>query len=182
MSVVYIGYPPECKGLVKRFQRRAVDARRYRSPSASGPGRTPGRRFLAVAGGQRHRNRPKTAALLRQRAGTAQKPQRYPRRLLPAPVPWCLAVAATQVSNAVIDEMQLIGAEVLGRLLGRPAKSIRVDIHRRPETLPPRFVIPGTRKLLWRTSDVKRWMDDLAEAEVDRIALKKRAAKQASRY
>lgn len=58
-----------------------------------------------------------------------------------------------------LQELRLINARELGRLLGRTEVSIRTDAGRRPDTLPPRFRPPGARKLRWRLSEVKAWMD-----------------------
>lgn len=67
-----------------------------------------------------------------------------------------------------LDDLQTLGPSELGKLIGRATKSIKLDATRRPETLPPRFVVPGTRKLLWRVVDVRAWMEALAELEVQR--------------
>ncbi|WP_284617466.1 hypothetical protein [Aquabacterium humicola] len=77
-------------------------------------------------------------------------------------------VAAPEPSNSLIDGMQTLGSSELGQLIGRTQKSIKVDCFRRPHTLPPRFVIPGTRKMLWRVSDVKRWMDEIVRVQEER--------------
>jgi hypothetical protein len=87
-------------------------------------------------------------------------------------------VAAPESTNAIIDELQTIGPEELGRLIGRTRKSIKVDCHRRPQTLPPRFRIPGTRKLLWRVKDVRDWMDALAAQQAEE---RRKAVEVASR-
>jgi hypothetical protein len=69
-----------------------------------------------------------------------------------------------------IEDLQLIGPSELGKALGRSTMMIKVDASRRPLTLPPRFVIPGQRKLMWRVVDVREWMDALADLEKDRRA------------
>ena len=70
--------------------------------------------------------------------------------------------------ETTLEGLQTIGPEELGKIIGRSTKSIQVDATRRPETLPPRFVIPGTRKVRWRICDVKDWMDGLVQVEQDR--------------
>ncbi len=67
-----------------------------------------------------------------------------------------------------MEDLQTIDASELGKLLGRSTKSIKVDVTRRPDTLPPRFIVPGTRLLRWRVVDVRRWMQALAKLEEDR--------------
>lgn len=65
------------------------------------------------------------------------------------------------------DEQGLIDVAGLGSLLGRSQKTVRVDASRRPDTLPPRFVIPGTKKLLWRVADVRAWMEAIATQQAE---------------
>lgn len=69
--------------------------------------------------------------------------------------------------NALFDELQTIGPDKLAALIGRSQKSIKADCFRRPHTLPPRFIIPGTRKLLWRMKDVRDWMEVIAAQQVE---------------
>jgi len=77
-------------------------------------------------------------------------------------------------TQTFLDDQQTIDASYLGKLIGRSTKSIRVDVTRRPDTLPPRFIIPGTRKVLWRVKDVRDWMDGIAELEIERrIAIRR---------
>ncbi|WP_284617469.1 hypothetical protein [Aquabacterium humicola] len=75
------------------------------------------------------------------------------------------AIAAMRASVALID------AAELASLVHRSLKSVRVDSIRRPETLPPRYIIPGTRKLLWRLEDVKEWMDEISIVEAERLRI-----------
>lgn len=72
--------------------------------------------------------------------------------------------------NTAMLDLELINATRLAQLLGRSEQMVRVDASRRPQTLPPRFVIPGMRKLLWRMRDVREWMDELSAAEAARRA------------
>lgn len=76
-------------------------------------------------------------------------------------------------------DLQTINASELGKLIGRSTKSIMVDACRRPETLPPRFRIPGTRRLMWRVVDVREWMNALAAIQAEqRAAAREFARKQ----
>lgn len=52
-------------------------------------------------------------------------------------------------------------ADDLAPLLHRTAETIKVDARRKPESLPPRLIIPGSSKLLWLESDVKTWLENL---------------------
>jgi hypothetical protein len=62
-------------------------------------------------------------------------------------------------------ELKTLGVEELAVLLRRKPDTIRSDARRRPNTLPPRIVIPGTTKLLWLEEDVADWMKDRREVE-----------------
>lgn len=48
--------------------------------------------------------------------------------------------------------------EDLSAWLGKAPATIKVDLHRRPETLPPAIKIPGTRVWLFRTEAVEEWL------------------------
>lgn len=56
--------------------------------------------------------------------------------------------------------IKTMGVEELSVLLRRAVDTIRSDARRRPDTLPPRIVIPGTSKLLWLEEDVANWMKE----------------------
>lgn len=77
-----------------------------------------------------------------------------------------------------MDDLATMGASELGKLLGRSTKSIKLDASRKPETLPPRFVVPGTRNYLWRVKDVRDWMEAWAQVEADK---RRRLAAEAKR-
>jgi predicted DNA-binding transcriptional regulator AlpA len=57
------------------------------------------------------------------------------------------------------EELTLLGIEELAAVLHRSPKTIRSDVTRRPETLPPRVRVPGGRKVLWRAQDVAAWLE-----------------------
>jgi predicted DNA-binding transcriptional regulator AlpA len=57
-----------------------------------------------------------------------------------------------------IDHLKLLRAEDLAALLGRAPSTIKSDVRRRPETLPPRFQVPGTNRLRWLEADVVEWV------------------------
>lgn len=54
--------------------------------------------------------------------------------------------------------MKTLGPEELSTLIHREVITIKSDVRRRPETLPPRLKIPGSKKLLWLESDVHEWL------------------------
>jgi len=57
-----------------------------------------------------------------------------------------------------IDSIKMLHAEDLAPLLGRAVSTIKTDVRRRPETLPPRFRIPGSNRVMWLESDVLEWI------------------------
>lgn len=58
-----------------------------------------------------------------------------------------------------IDNIRMLRAEDLAPLLGRAASTIKTDVRRRPETLPPRFKIPGSNRVMWLEADVLAWIE-----------------------
>ena len=57
------------------------------------------------------------------------------------------------------ERPKIVGVEYLADLLQRKVSTIRMDASRRPESLPPRLVIPGTRNLMWVEDDVLDWLN-----------------------
>ena len=57
------------------------------------------------------------------------------------------------------DRPNIVGVEYLSKLLQRKVSTIRMDASRRPESLPPRLMIPGTRNLMWVEDDVLDWLN-----------------------
>lgn len=53
---------------------------------------------------------------------------------------------------------RLLTVHDLKAILGRSVVTIQKDITRRPSAVPPRVLIPGTRLLRWRPSDVQAWL------------------------
>lgn len=52
----------------------------------------------------------------------------------------------------------IVGPEYLAPLLHKEIATIKSDARRKPESLPPRLLIPGCPKLLWLESDVLAWL------------------------
>jgi predicted DNA-binding transcriptional regulator AlpA len=59
---------------------------------------------------------------------------------------------------------RLLTVEELGQILGRSPGTIQKDLRRNPDAVPPRLVLPNTRLLRWRASEVSAWLDGLARA------------------
>jgi predicted DNA-binding transcriptional regulator AlpA len=57
------------------------------------------------------------------------------------------------------SSIKIMTADDLSPLLGRAVNTIKTDVRRRPETLPPRLRIPGSNRLLWLEQDVIDWLN-----------------------
>lgn len=62
------------------------------------------------------------------------------------------------------DELKTLTAEDLAPLLNRSVSTIKSDVRRRPQSLPPRLKIPGSKKLLWLETDVTAWFKQCKRA------------------
>jgi len=60
---------------------------------------------------------------------------------------------------------QLLNLSELAEILKRSAETIKKDLRRSPEAVPPRVLIPGTRALRWRVADVEEWIANLVTTE-----------------
>lgn len=58
----------------------------------------------------------------------------------------------------------LLDLQALALLLGRSPRTIRRDLRRNPDAVPPRLQLPGTRLLRWREVDVQNWLAQFAPA------------------
>lgn len=54
--------------------------------------------------------------------------------------------------------LRTLTVEDLAPLLHRSVETLRRDVNRRPESLPPRLRIPGSKRLLWLEQDVAEWL------------------------
>lgn len=52
----------------------------------------------------------------------------------------------------------LLTVEDLAKYLHKSVTTIRSDVSRNPQCLPPICRLPGTKRLLWRLEDVERWL------------------------
>ena len=72
---------------------------------------------------------------------------------------------------------KIVGIAYLAPLLHRAESTIRVDVSRRPETLPPRLVIPGSSKVMWLESDVLTWINACRTAKPPVQIFRKRSSR-----
>lgn len=63
-----------------------------------------------------------------------------------------------------IDTIKMLKAEDLAPLLGRAVSTIKTDVRRRPDSLPPRLKIPGSNRLVWVEADVVEWINQHRKA------------------
>lgn len=61
---------------------------------------------------------------------------------------------------------QLMTLEDLAKLLGRSQDTIKKDMRRNPDAVPPRLVLPHTRLLRWRATDVDAWLERFVQPTV----------------
>lgn len=52
----------------------------------------------------------------------------------------------------------LLTVDQLSAFLQKSVASIRSDVTRNPQALPPICRLPGTKRLLWRVEDVEAWL------------------------
>ena len=57
------------------------------------------------------------------------------------------------------DGIKTMTAEDLAPILQRSVRTIKADVIRRPETLPPSIKIPGSKCRFWLEADVKAWLE-----------------------
>ena len=65
---------------------------------------------------------------------------------------------ASPLSQSVVDGCMLIGIAELAQRLHRAEATIRTQVTREPEKLPPRFLIPSSSQVVWMLSTVIEWM------------------------
>ena len=61
-----------------------------------------------------------------------------------------------------MEVQKLLDLAELAELLGRSPETIKKDMRRNPDAVPPRLQLPGTRLLRWRPCDVQAWLDECA--------------------
>jgi hypothetical protein len=62
----------------------------------------------------------------------------------------------------------LLTVDDLSGYIHKSVTSIRSDVTRNPQSLPPICRLPGTKRLLWRAEDVERWLADHVLDSVER--------------
>lgn len=57
------------------------------------------------------------------------------------------------------SSIKTMGVDELSHLIFRAVPTIKNDLYRKPKSLPPRIVMPGSKKLVWLEADVFAWME-----------------------
>lgn len=63
-----------------------------------------------------------------------------------------------------MTEIKTLGVQELAALIHRAVPTIKSDVNRKPDSLPPRVLIPGSKKLVWLESDVAEWLRKCSSA------------------
>lgn len=62
-----------------------------------------------------------------------------------------------------METHSLLTLDDLAQLLGRSKNTIRKNIRRNPQAVPPHLVLPHPQLLRWRATDVETWLDRRAQ-------------------
>lgn len=65
-----------------------------------------------------------------------------------------------------MSSQHLLTLDDLAQLLGRSPDTIKKDMRRNPDAVPPRLVLPHTRLLRWRACDVDAWLAQFVQTSV----------------
>ncbi len=57
-----------------------------------------------------------------------------------------------------MEFQQLLSLDDVAAILGRSPQTIKKDLRRNPDAVPPRLMLPHTRLLRWRLVDVQSWL------------------------
>ena len=53
----------------------------------------------------------------------------------------------------------IVGPEFVAELLGIMVSTVKIDARTKPDSLPPRLMIPGRKALMWVEEDVMEWLN-----------------------
>lgn len=59
-----------------------------------------------------------------------------------------------------LSDLETFTIEDIAKLFKKSVASIYTDLNRKPNTLPPSFVLPGTRRRLWLKPVVIKWLTE----------------------
>lgn len=79
----------------------------------------------------------------------------------------------TQITRTQ-GNIKTLGVDELSVLIFRAVPTIKNDLYRKPSSLPPRIVMPGSKKLVWLEGDVLAWLEQCrAVVERPKAAIQK---------
>lgn len=61
------------------------------------------------------------------------------------------------------EKLILLTVKDLAEILKKSPSSVKSDLTRNPQSLPPSVRIPSSRRVLFRLHDVKQWLEDQVE-------------------
>ena len=61
-----------------------------------------------------------------------------------------------------------LGIDEIATILRKSPKTVREDVSRRPEALPPRLIIPNSRLVVWRMKEVEEWLETRVQKPLGR--------------
>lgn len=64
--------------------------------------------------------------------------------------------------------LKTLGINEIAAILRKTPKTVREDVSRRPESLPPRLIIPNSRSVVWRMVDVEEWLENRVQKPLGR--------------
>lgn len=71
---------------------------------------------------------------------------------------YATAMHSKAIAKTLPSSLDLINPQQLAAILHKAEATIRSDIHRAPERLPPRVVMPNSKRLVWLRSTVESWL------------------------
>jgi len=166
--------PSTWKALPRRTTKnRSSSASSHASAPFKGPQTFPGPRILQE--GLRRADLSRSSAYLLDRKTSQDTSWRGP--VIPSKVGpsgrvsvtsrHCFLADSTDVKGTASKATPIVAPDVRGVVLGvdelaqvlhKSPATIKRDIHRKPQSLPPRLKIPGSSALLWLGEDVLRWL------------------------
>lgn len=67
-----------------------------------------------------------------------------------------------------MEVQKLLDLDELAQMLRRSPETIKKDLRRNPEAVPPRLMLPHTRLLRWRAVDVDSWLRQHVQSAMPR--------------
>ena len=62
------------------------------------------------------------------------------------------------IAKTLPSSLDLLNPQQLATILHKAEATVRSDIHRAPERLPPRVIMPNSKRLVWLRSTVESWL------------------------